>query len=62
MKKNRILIAIGILGIFLFSAFLIGWKSHLLTSRFETYEKMMKESKEKLLSTKVVCWYQSITD
>ena len=62
MKKNRILIAIGILGIFLFSAFLIGWKSHVLTSRFETYEKMMKESKEKLLSTKVVCWYQSITD
>ena len=23
---------------------------------------MMKESKEKLLRTKVVCWYQSITD
>ena len=60
--KNKILITAGV-GIPLVSIFLIGWKSHVSTSRFETYEMMkMKESKEKLLSTKVVCWYQTITD
>ena len=60
--KNKILITAGV-GISLVSIFLIGWKSHVSTSRFETYEMMkMKESKEKLLSTKVACWYQTITD
>ncbi|MCD6267581.1 MAG: hypothetical protein J7J14_04140, partial [Thermotogaceae bacterium] len=60
--KNKILITVGV-GILLISIFLVGWKSHVSTSRFETYEIMrMKESKEKLLRTKVVCWYQSITD
>jgi len=60
--KNKILITVGV-GILLVSIFLVGWKSHVSTSRFETYEMMrMKESKEKLLRTKVVCWYQSITD
>ncbi len=58
--KNKISITVGE-GILLVSIFLMGWKSHISTSRLKTYE-MMKESEEKLLSIKVACWYQSITD
>ena len=58
-KKILIIVGAGIL----VSIFLIGWKPHSSTSRFRTYETTkMEESKEKLLSAKVACWYQSITD
>ncbi len=61
MNKNKIPIAIWVVGIFFLSTFLIGWASNFSSPGFKTYETI-KKTRENLLSVKVACWYQSITD
>jgi len=57
---NKILVA-GIIGILLFSVFLVGWRSGFLAHKSKPYEPIEKD-KERLLSVRVASWYQSITD